>query len=173
MKKLLAGMMVALLVSGLAVRADNEWGVFGSAWSPSDGENGYGGGVKIGIEMVDRVQLDVRYSLVNNLEDGDVYRDLDVQPLEFGLAFALPAVGALEPYLGVGLGYYFMDAEPKVDDEWGFNTSLGAEIILSRSGASYGETVTKLFIEGMYRNVEPDGIDLSGFGAQAGLLIGW
>lgn len=171
MKTLFAGMMVALLVSGLAVRADSEWGVFGSVWAPSDGDTGVGGGVKIGAEMVDRVQLDIRYSVVNNLGEGD--QDLDVQPLEFGLSFALPAAGPIEPYVGVGLGYYFMDGEPDVDDEWGFNTSLGFEWILSRSGASYGETVTKLFVEGMYRNVEPDGIDLSGFGAQAGLLIGW
>jgi hypothetical protein len=172
-KQVIAGWVLALLVAGGTVQADNEWGVFGSVWSPADGATGSGGGIKAGLEMVDRVQLDIRYSVVNNLEDGDVFRDLDVQPLEFGLAFSIPVSPSFEPYIGVGLGYYFFDADPGVDDEWGFTTSLGAEWILSRSGASYGETVTALFVEGMYRTVEPDGIDLSGFGAQAGLLIGW
>jgi len=182
-----SGLMAMALMAGSVASADNEWGVFGSYWAPSDGDDGFGGGVKIGVEMVDRVQLDVRYSVINNVIDGDAV-SLDVQPLEFGLSMSVPTSSGIEPYFGVGLGYYFMDGDVKgfdanVDDEWGFYTSAGIEWILSRSGASYGETTTKLFVEAMYRIVDADDMkvsggqlesaDINGFGVQAGLLIGW
>ena len=180
-------LMAVLLGFGSAAMADNEWGVFGSYWAPSDGDDGVGGGVKIGVEMVDRVQLDLRYSVVNNVIN-DNGASLDVEPLEFGLSFSVPTGGGIEPYFGVGLGYYFMDGDvagfdTNVDDEWGFYTSAGIEWILSRSGALYGETTTKLFVEAMYRIVDANDMKLSGgrledaelngLGLQAGLLIGW
>ncbi len=126
---------------------------------------------------------------MNNLIDNDA-ADLDVQPLEFGLSFAVPMNEKVEPYVGIGLGYYFMDGDVKgfdaeVDDEFGFYVSAGLEIILSRSKAQYGQTTTKLFVEAMYRAVDANDMklsgtpphledaDLGGFGVQAGLLIGW
>jgi len=190
MKKYMGICMVSLLAGmGPMAMADNEWGVFGSYWSASDGDDGFGGGAKIGIEMVENVQLDLRYSAINNLISNNG-ADLDVQPLEFGLSMAIPMNEKVEPYIGVGLGYYFMDGDidgfdVEVDDEWGFNVSVGLEIILARSKAQYGQTTTKLFIEAMYRDVSADDMkvsgnpprlesaDLGGFGAQAGLLIGW
>ena len=183
------GICVAAMTLSFAsvAMADSEWGIFGSVWNAADGDTGVGGGVKVGIEMVERVQLDLRYSAVNNLIDTD-RADLDVQPLEFGLLYSIPAGDTIEPYIGVGGGYYLMDGDVQgfdveVDDEFGFYISTGLEIILSRSKAQYGQTTTKLFLEAMYRFVEAsdmkvsngnlDDADLSGLGAQAGLLIGW
>lgn len=188
MKKNIGIYLAAISMSlASAAVADSEWGVFGSVWNAADGDTGVGGGVKIGIEMVERVQLDLRYSAVNNLIDSDV-ADLDVQPLEFGLLYAIPAGDTFEPYIGVGGGYYLMDGDVRgydvdVDDEFGFYISTGLDIVLSRSKAQYGQTTTKLFVEAMYRIVDAgdmkvsggnlDDADLSGLGAQAGLLIGW
>ena len=174
MKKKMA-MIVAglLLAAGTAVRADNEWGVYGTFWSPSDADDSYGGGFKLGIEMVDRVQLDVRYSIFNNVfDDGP---DLEVDPLEFGLSFAIPMSDDVETALGAGLGYYFMDGDDVLDadDEVGFFMSAGLEWTIHRSGATYGETSAKLFVEGIYRFVETGDIDLNGPGVNVGLLIGW
>jgi outer membrane protein W len=192
MKNQWAGFMVCLtLLLHSTAMADSEWGFFGSYWSPSDGDNSVGGGFKLGLEMVDRVQLDIRYSVMNGVIDDDANNiQLDVQPLELGLTWALPVSDRVESYLGGGIGYYFMDDdvdsrfESNVDDEWGFYASIGFEFLLSRSGALYGETTTKLFIEAMYRFLEVEGMkatgstrlneaDLSGMGIQAGLLIGW
>ncbi len=188
MKTCMCAVAVALSMGLVSVAtADSEWGIFGSYWSAADGDDGVGGGVKVGIEMVERVQLDLRYSAVNNLIDTDL-ADLDVQPLEFGLLYSIPAGENMEPYIGVGGGYYLMDGDVKgydadVDDEFGFYLSAGLEVILSRSKAQYGQTTTKLFLEAMYRFVDVndmkvsgsglDDADLSGLGAQAGLLIGW
>lgn len=183
------GICLVTMTMGLAsaAMADSEWGVFGSVWNAADGDTGLGGGVKVGIEMVERVQLDLRYSAVNNLIDSDI-ADLDAQPLEFGLLYAIPAGDTIEPYIGVGGGYYLMDGDidgydVDVDDEFGFYLSTGMDIVLSRSKAQYGQTTTKLFVEAMYRFVEASDMkvsggnledaDLSGLGAQAGLLIGW
>lgn len=189
MKKNIATCLAAIALAAAPALADNEWGVFGSYWLPSDGDEGFGGGVKVGIEMVDRVQLDLRYAVIDNVIDDD-RASLDVQPLEFGLTMAVPAGEGVEPYLGVGLGYYFMDGEvagfdADVDDELGFNATAGIEFVLSRSGAQYGETTTKLFLEAIYRSVDASDMKLSGsparledasldgIGFQAGLLIGW
>lgn len=167
---LFTGMMTVL---GSAAMADNEWGVFGTYWSPSDGDGTFGGGVKLGIEMVDQVQLDIRYSIFSDvLGDGP---KLDVDPLEAGLSFSVPTDSDFQPYFGAGLGYYLMSGN--ADDEVGFYLSGGVEYILHRSGADYGETTTKLFLEGMYRFVDAsigeEDLDLNGPGVQLGLMIGW
>lgn len=185
MKKQFVICVLALgFLGGPQAPADSEWGVFGSFWSPSDGDTGVGGGAKIGIPLVDRMQLDLRYAIINGLIDSD-NADLDVQPVEFGFQYAIPVNDRVESYVGIGGGYYMMDGEvegtdARPDDEFGLYASAGVEFILSRSAASYGQTSTKLFLEGLYRSVEAADMkvsggdaDLSGFGFQAGLLVGW
>jgi len=193
MKKRIAFMITGLmLISGAAAIADNEWGLFGTFWSPSDGDDSAGGGVKVGIEMVDSVQLDLRWSVFSDVLDSPPGGpELEVRPLEFGLAFAVPVSDDVETAFGGGLGYYMMDGESgtgvdaDVDSELGFYLSAGLEWTIQRSGADYGETSVKLFVEGIYRFVEADNIlptatpgvladaDLDGPGIQLGMLIAW
>ncbi len=182
---------IAVLAMGMGstLLADNEWGVFGSYWAPSDGDTALGAGIKVGIEMVERAQLDLRYSYMSHVIDKDG-ASLDVQPLEGGLSFSFPVREGLKPYVGLGLGYYLMDGKVKgfdtdPDHEVGWFANAGLTWTLSRSGADLGETLTKLFVEAMYRQVEVDNMklhgtparlddaDLGGFSFQAGLLIGW
>lgn len=173
-----------------AVHADNDWGIFGSFWSPSDGDDSFGGGIKLGIEMVDRVQLDIKATIFSDVLDGKTGSELEVVPIEAGLTFSVPISNAADTYFGAGLGYYMMDGEVagmdvSVGDEVGFFLNAGMEWTIHESDADYGQTNVKLFLEGIYRFVEADNIvptgdpavrsdaDLNGLGVQFGMLIGW
>ena len=155
-------------------------------WSPSDGEDAFGGGLKIGFEMVDRVQFELRASIFNDLVDGvaGTAADLEDVAVEGGLAYNIPARENLEFYFGGGLGYHFLDGSgsaASVDNELGFYGVGGVEWYIHRSGAAQGETTAKLFAELLYRFLSTDGItptgpadiDLDGPGVQIGLLVGW
>jgi hypothetical protein len=175
-----------LLALGSVATADSEWGFYGAYWAPSDGEDAFGGGLKIGFDMVDRVQLEIRAGIFNDLIDdvAGTAADLEDVPLEIGLAYAMPAKENLEFYLGGGLGYHFLDGSGSagsVDNELGFYGTAGLEWYIHRSGAAQGETSAKLFIEVLYRFLSADGttpvgptdIDLDGPGVQLGLVVGW
>jgi len=186
--QLVAGLLVCTTT---AVHAGSDWGIFGSFWSPSDGEDSFGGGIKLGIEMVDRVQLDVKATIFSDVLDGEAgTAELEVVPIEAGLTFSAPVSDAADAYFGAGLGYYMMDGEvdgmdANVDDEVDFYLNAGMEWTIHESDADYGQTSVKLFLEGIYRFVEADNIvptddpavladaDLNGLGVQFGMLIGW
>ena len=177
-----------LLVVGLAggVLAESELGVYGAYWAPKDGDDAFGGGVKLGFEMVDRVQFELRTGVFGDLLDSvnGVAADLDDVALEAGLALLFPVQDRMTLYAGGGLGYHFLSgsgAAASANDELGFYGVGGMDWAVHRSGALYGETSAKLFAELLYRFVETDGlvpegsvdIDLNGLGVQVGLLIGW
>lgn len=184
--RLLMIVAVGMLV-GCGATADSEWGVFGSYWSPKDGDDSFGGGLKLGFDLVESVQFELRAGIFGDLLDGldGVPADLEAIPLEGGLALTFPTESGLEAYVGGGLGYYYLDgsgAAADVDNELGFYAVGGVEWTVHRSGASDGETSAKLFAELLYRFVSADSngaspvpldISLDGPGVQVGLLIGW
>ena len=179
-------MTVVALVACGGARADSELGVYGAYWGPSDGDESFGGGGKLAFDMVDRVQFELRTSVFSDLVDdidGEV-ADLDDVAIEGGLVFTVPAHRTVEWYAGGGLGYHLLDgsgAAASASEEVGFYALGGLEWIVHRSGADYGETSAKFFVEVLYRFVDADGttaagpvdIDLDGPGVQIGLLVGW
>jgi hypothetical protein len=191
MNKILCSLPIVLLSANLAC-ASNAWGLYGAYWNASDADDTFGAGLKASIEMIEGVQFQLRGSYFDDLVDGDGARDVDLEviPVEAGLALTYPVSDSVEWYGGGGLGYYFMDADsgrgPGVDpdDEIGFYFDLGVEWALRKSGASYGETAAKVFAELMYRfvdadNVKPTGgggaddVELDGIGVNLGLLVSW
>ncbi|MBN1269181.1 MAG: outer membrane beta-barrel protein [Kiritimatiellae bacterium] len=197
MKRMLVVLAVLLCTTGAAL-GYNAWGIYAAYWDTKDADDGFGAGGKASIEMIPGIQLELRAAYFNDLakDSGDIDADLEVVPLEAGLALTGPIGERLEVYGGGGIGYYLMDGEVDLPDgagveadpgdEVGFYLAAGAEFTVRESGASDGKTEAVLFGEIIYRSVEVDDLDvesgatielndakLDGLGFNVGLMVKW
>lgn len=179
MRKLAAVLMCLSLCAAVA-HADNGWGLFGSYWSPSDGDSAFGPGVRLAIEMIPGMQLDLRGSYFGDVMEDGKGPDLKVIPLEAGLNLIAPVVDRVSVFGGLGVGYYLMDSDADVDNEVGFFVNGGLEFVMIENEAAYGGTRASLFAEAMYRSVSADGagnggadVDLDGLVFNGGLMVRW
>ncbi len=179
MKKLIT-VLACLSLCTFAVHADNGWGLFGSYWNPSDGDSAFGPGVRLAVEMIPGVQLDMRVSYFNDVMKESEGPSLKVIPLEAGLNLIAPAADRLNVYGGIGIGYYLMDSDADVDNEVGFFLNGGVEFVMIENEAFYGGTRASLFAEAMYRSVSADkagndgkDMDLDGLVLSGGLMVRW
>ena len=187
MKKWMWILSVVLMTSAGAQA--NGLGVYGSYWKTKDADDGFGGGARLNIGLGDILGIDLRGGYFPDLaKDEDPYDlDLRVIPAEAGLTINLPLSEQAIPYVGGGAGYYFIDAKVKgpgvdesadVDNQVGWYAVAGLQIKLSGQVALFGE--------GKYTGVEAKAkddkmddldqdldFDLSGFGANAGLMLIW
>lgn len=179
MKKVIISMAV-LVVMGLTAGAENGWGLHAAYWDTEDLSDQAGVGATLSIEMIPSVLMNIRGSYFDGFGDentGDV--DLQVIPLELGLAVYQPLAEKLNVYAGGGIGYYFMDADGvDVDDEVGSFVNAGFELKgAEKKEVVYGQTHLGLFAEAIYRFVEADAgsadFSLDGLGANVGLMIRW
>jgi len=183
MKKLLALMAVTMICAAPAM-ADNGWGLYGSYWKPSDGDDAFGPGLRIAIEMIPSVALELRAAYFDDVLEDDNPASLEVIPLDAMLALKGPLGDRLDLYGGVGFTYFLLDSNGDVDDsKMGFMLGAGLEYVLTENEAFYGGTAASLFLEASYRNVSVDvtapgaaaseKVELDGLGANAGLMIRW
>lgn len=179
MKKKMVATLAFALVAQLSFAGS--LGLFGSYWDAKDADDAFGGGVKLKVDMGQAVYLELRGSYFQfEDKDGPLKATMDVIPAEAGLIFALvPAHQAFRPYIGGGVGYYFMEGELSgagekvtldIGDEIGYYAVAGAEFTVSQS--------ISLFIEAKYTWLEIKKVEdldadtkLDGVGANAGLLI--
>ena len=167
MKRFSVVLVVMMLCTSGVAWGYNGWGLFAAYWDAKDADEGYGAGLKISAEMVEGVQLELRGTFFNDLEDE---ADAEVIPLEVGLALSHAASETVDIYGGGGFGYHLVDAdEGDPDDEVGFYLVAGADWNLKEMASLFGEI--------LYRDVDidvgPSDVDLSGVGVNLGVLIKW
>ena len=180
-------LVILLAVIGLC--APSAWasglGVFGTYWKTKGGDeafdgDGFGGGAKLKLDLVPMLSLEVRGSYISLKPKADVGGKLEIIPGEAGLVLNIVNQSKVLPYLGGGVGYYYMT--PKGDEgesgkskgEIGYYGVAGLEIELGESLA--------LFVEGKYTVLSwkesgdedfSHDLKLDGFGGNAGLLLKW
>jgi len=170
-------MAVILCVAGwtLCAQAEsNGLGFYGGYWNAGDGESVAGPGVRLTAELFPEAVLDFRFSSFDGVVETDD-GDLDVMPLDLGVTVFFPMTDVFSLHLGAGVGYYLASGLG-ADDEFGLNVLGGGEVRIKQSDANYGRVDIKLFAEMIYRSVDldnPDGADVDGIGANAGLMINW
>ncbi|MBN1362987.1 MAG: outer membrane beta-barrel protein [Sedimentisphaerales bacterium] len=120
---------LAMAVGGCSHGRGVEMGVFGAGLDSRDLGEGFGGGVKLELNPLDRISVDARVSYIN-FDDTDV----EVMPVEAAGLFNFPMLGErIVPYAGAGVGYYHFDGNgADIDDEFGFFPLAGLEIGLQR-----------------------------------------
>jgi hypothetical protein len=141
--------MLAILVgigsanSAKAEALGADLGFFGSYLDSDDLQEAIGGGAKLKFNLAEFFALDVRGSY---LEFDDT--DITVIPVEALALLQLPLGDTLNLYGGVGVGYYFFDADNvDLEDSVGYFPVAGLEVAL-------GEV--KLFGEIRWLALSPD-----------------
>jgi hypothetical protein len=191
MRKVLAVLSVFALATTVA-SAGVGVGIYGSYWDAGDFGAGYGPGFKVKVDAASIVALEIRSTYLPWFDPEDS-RDADVMvvPVEADIVLQFPLADTLTIYGGGGVGYYVIpefeskiaegsSLEPDIDPEdvFGGFAVGGVEISLV-------ENLT-LFAEAVYRWVKVDEfnvddrdiklsddetIDLTGFGANAGVML--
>jgi hypothetical protein len=170
MKKILIALTAVMLGCAMTASANFGWGLYGSAWSTADGDDVFGPGFRLTMEMVPAIQLELRASSMNGLTitQGSNEFDVNLIPLEAGLAVNLPLNEKVKFMLGGGPTYTFVDADTGIDvsDEIGAYFSAGFELTISGGAA--------LFAEARYNYLDlGSDVNLTGPGANVGLMITW
>ncbi len=199
MKKLL-GVAMMWLVGG-ALAYGSGIGPYGSFWNTKDAKAGWGGGLKLTGDLVEWLSLEVRGSYLGAFKPDDdkkYLEDMKLVPVEADLVFNIPLGDVLKLYAGAGGGYYILpkytaktgygkELDPDLDpqDTWGFFGLGGISIKISQSLSLFGEAkytalkIKEMKIDGEKVDLSSDNvlglseIDLSGVGANAGLLVTW
>jgi len=154
--KVLIAAMAALALVGtneLAYGGETSLAGYATYWDGS--VEGLGGGVKVRKKFLGFFAADVRASYID-------FSDLDtsVIPLEATLMVGIPFV--IEPYAGLGAGYYLVDSDRPIDDGAGVYGVLGLQLNLWVVGA---------FAEVRYNETEEDLMD--GMSGNLGLMVKW
>ena len=187
MKKLIVLMLGIMIVCGSTARANNGWGLFASYWDPKDGSSAVGPGIKLSIEMVSAIQMGVRVSYFDDIGKDQNGADVQLQaiPIEMDLVLNMPVMETGKVYGGLGLGYYMLDADIKLDngskpdadpgDKVGYYFILGAEFEVQEFAAVFAEAKYTV-VKADDITVDADGLNngkLDGLGANLGLMITW
>jgi hypothetical protein len=122
-------------------------------------------------ESLVRLSLDTRASFVRFNDDSALDLDLNVIPIEVG---ALLGLGVL--YAEIGGGYYFMDSDVEVENNWGW---------FALAGVMLGKGTKGLFGEIMWRDLTadfedldpdvddlPESLEAAGIGVNVGISFG-
>lgn len=163
---------------GSVALADSGLGLFGAYWDTDEGDDAFGGGAKLKLGM-EPFYFVARGTYFEDVLDDDTpaNEELEAIPVDAGLELDWEIMDNVIVYLGGGGTYFFLDMDrADIDDEWGWYGEVGFEVRLSDH--------VSLFAEGLWREVEGTAedddlddltsdvdIDLSGFGANVGLLF--
>jgi len=154
-KMLFAVVAVLALVGTNELAYGGETSLAGYATYWDGSSEGLGGGIKVRQKFLAFLAADVRASYVD-------FSDIEtsVIPLEATLMVGIPFF--IEPYAGLGVGYYFVDSDQAIDDGAGVYGVLGLQLNLWVVGA---------FAEVRYNETEEDLMD--GMSGNLGLMVKW
>ncbi len=174
----------AIVLGLAALLASPAWagglgGMF-AHWSTDEAGDETGPGVKLELDFNNPWDLEVRWSLFEELERvvGAQVFPIQATPVDVGLAYNFSRAAKANPYLGAGLSYVLLDSDlGEMPDELGYYGVLGVELEVHPKLA--------VFLEALYRQVDAriEGndlqsfvkvdVDLTGPGANFGLLYRW
>ena len=145
---LAAGLVWAGMI-GTAQGGETSLAAYATYWDAET--EGYGGGVKLRKSFLAFLSADIRGGYLD-FSDADT----TIIPVEATAIVQIPFM--LEPYAGVGAGYYFVDTEGAApdDDVAGYYGLIGIQFSLFKLGAlaelRYNDTEESYF-EGMSANL--------------------
>ncbi len=149
---------LALILAATMTSPANAIGLFGQ-WQDSDGEAGYGLGIKHEFGIIPIIGIEARASWLGyDANDSSI----NMYPLE---AFGKVKLGMF--YGGIGLGYYIMSGDYAPDNAPGGFAALGIDFGLGGLGV-FGE-VRYLYLEPEFESGVS--VEMSGVGANIGVNL--
>ena len=142
MKKIILALTLGLFGFGAATAQAIDIGVNASYWDTEDADATWGVGGKIGMPFfIERIHLEVRAYQFKE-EEVALFGDVDIIPLDLGLAFYITQEESVNPYIVGGISYNFVDAsEIGLDDDYGYYIGGGLEVPLGEGFALTGEAI--------------------------------
>lgn len=166
MKRIIPALLAVALI-GTTVQDARAIGAYVSWWNMDQAnEDGFGGGLRMPIKILPILSIDTRASWVNFSDN-----DMNVFPLE---AVGMVTLGLL--YGGIGVGYYIFDADPTIENSFGWHILAGVNIGLSAASV-FGE-LKWTELEADFENIDvnlgnvPTSIDAAGMGLNVGVMFG-
>jgi outer membrane protein W len=151
------------------------FGVYGSYWDSDQADNSSGGGARLGFNFTKRIELDLHgtYYPKFTTDVGGQSVEVKAKPVDGGLRFNLLPGGPLNPYVGAGATYYFLDS-----DQGSIQSKTG---VYGQAGLEFGSGSSHFFVEALWRKLETH-LSLAsfdtktrfdGFAANAGFAWRW
>jgi len=170
MRKALAIMAIALAWAPAASFANSAEGYLTLRYA-DDVEGGAGPGFMYTWGFENGVRIDARLSYLHFWDP-----DVDMVPIEFTSAYQFETESSVSPYLGAGIGYYFLSANRgELDDDFGIQIYGGLEVELKGNFDFFVE-LNWLFLEADADSVFAQDVgtetkvDLDGVGLNVGLV---
>ncbi|MGH9749132.1 MAG: outer membrane beta-barrel protein [Candidatus Polarisedimenticolia bacterium] len=143
---------VVLALSTLALLATparaGSFGAYGSHWDTDEADSSLGVGARLGFELVKILELEFRGTQYPDFKTDVALGDVDIKatPVDGGLRVNLLPSGPVNPYVGAGVTYYFLDPDQgDMDDETGWYAAAGLEL-----GGDSG----RFFVEALWRKLD-------------------
>ena len=182
---------VLMVASLLAVVALPAWaggiGVTYSGWDTDGAGNDQGGGVKFAFDMGKTFDFEIRAAWLESLEfatQGELIK-LEAVPVDFGLAYGFRPGSTVQPFVGGGVTYVFLNGKAgslaaiQVDEEVGYYAVAGVNVSITERLAILGEVMhrdssAEVTSDGfLNRDFQDFGLDLGGVGGSLGLMLSW
>ncbi|HEV8337533.1 MAG TPA: outer membrane beta-barrel protein [Candidatus Polarisedimenticolia bacterium] len=169
-------MVLATLALFSAPTWAGSFGVYGAYWGAEDAANSWGAGARVGFNFAPWVELEFHGTYFPDFHArGNTIPDTDVRaiPVDGGIKFNLLSDKFVNPYVGGGVSYYFLNSDVgNIDNDTGIYGEVGVDI---------GKDNTRFFAEALWRQLETpisfgsfdDNIDFGGIDWHAGAVFRW
>jgi hypothetical protein len=153
-KKIVTTLAAGMLLSAPA-RAGS-FGAYGSYWNSDQADSSAGAGARIGFGFVKFLELDFHATDYPSFttDVGGQSVDVKAMPVDGGLRVNFLPGGPINPFVGAGVTYYFLDT-----DKGGVDNKAG---LYGQAGLEFGGKGPRFFIEALWRKVDA-GISLAAF----------
>jgi hypothetical protein len=172
-KRMVAALAVAMCFS-VPARAGS-LGFYGSYWDSDQADSSAGGGGRVGFAFVKYLEIEFRGTYYPSFTTDVMGTSVEVKakPLDGGLRVNLLPSGPVNPYVGAGLTYYFLDS-----DAGGIDNKAG---IYGQAGLEIGKETRRFFVEAVWRKMDTTislaafdrDADFDGIAADAGFVWRW
>ncbi len=142
MKKLFVLLSFFLINSGAHEARAIDLGVNASYWDTDEGDGALGYGAQVGFPfIVDHLHLEARAYKFED-DGGALFGDVDITPIDAGLAFFLTLDEPVNPYLIAGVSYFYVDSEDlDLDSDFGYYGGAGLDFDISNGFRLVGEAI--------------------------------
>ncbi len=145
-KKVLVCAVVAVLCS--APSWAGSFGAYGSYWDSDEADKSLGAGARIGFNFVKFLELEFHGTHYPDFKTSLLLTDVDIKatPVDGGLRVNLLPSAPVNPYVGAGVSYYFLDTDKgNIDNKTGWYGEAGLDL---------GAKNTRFFAEALWRKLD-------------------
>lgn len=141
--KILSALLIICMCSLVSFKAHAiDLGLNASYWDTDEGEGAWGYGAQVGFPfIIDHLHLEARAYKFEE-DGGALFGDVDITPIDAGLAFFFTKDETVNPYLVAGVSYLYVDSEDlDLDDDFGYYGGAGLDFDISNGFRLVGEAI--------------------------------